>query len=560
MSMLEVRICRGEAVWDALSTDWQRLWSAQPRREVFTSPAWCRAAWQADGSSVDVALVCVRRAGKLVGLLPLRTDPVRFLSGVNADYNDILVDDPEPVAIVNAALQAVLHEFGQAAFDNLPEWSTLCRTLPQLPEGLRRQIVVEPGQPCPALRLGSEREALLASMTGKQSLKRHEKKLARHGALRLRHIEDRDAIADRLDDFFSQHVARRALAGGRSLFLEERSRRFYQYLLEQFDPANELRFAALEVDGRPVAYHLGFEVDGRFTWYKPSFDVDYWDCGVGEVLLKRLLEYVRERPVHEFDFTRGDEAFKERFSNHKGTNVRWTLRKGGLAARGLALKAQWRQALKSQPVVMDLRQRWRRFDDGTYPLPGHRPGQRAQRHLAPWHWRIFGSSARMIHLSVARSALLERAPVPCAMQVEQTTLKTLALMAVQPYSLCDLDDLRRAREGLRDGDRLFVAREVGRAEAVAWIGARAAAGQPAGDDGAAGVRRAVIEFVGNAWPAADPARLHALLAPMAATASEDLIEVACPVGAKPYLLALRALGFRETGLDTPRPASVVSAS
>jgi hypothetical protein len=170
-------------------------------------------------------------------------------------------------------------------------------------------------------------------MTTKQSLKRHEKKLGKVGPVTLRHLEDRVSIAERMPDFFAQHVARRAMAGERSLFLDERSRTFYQELIARLDPAAELRFAVLEAGEHVVAYHFGFEVAGRFTWYKPSFDIDYYDAGPGEVLLKRLLEYVRERPVHEFDFTRGAESFKDRFSNHAGHNVTWTLHRSAAAAR-----------------------------------------------------------------------------------------------------------------------------------------------------------------------------------------------------------------------------------
>jgi CelD/BcsL family acetyltransferase involved in cellulose biosynthesis len=549
MPKLEVQVRRDAGAWDELAPDWLRLWQAQARREVFTTRGWCLAAWQADGNPSGLALVCVRRGAQLVGLLPLAPGPARFLSGINADYNDMLVADADAAEVVAVALRAVLREFGQAVLDNLPEWSTLCRTLDRLPEDLRRQIVVEPGQPCPALRLGSEREALLAAMSGKQSLKRHEKKLARHGALRLWHMEDRQAIAERLEDFFAQHVARRALAGGRSLFLEERSRRFYRCLLEQFDPCAELRFAVLEVDGHAVAYHLGFEVDGRFTWYKPSFDVDYWDCGVGEVLLKRLLEYVRERPVQEFDFTRGDEAFKERFSNHRGLNVRWTLQHSGIAARRTALQARVRQALKAHPAVTAARSRWREAVERLQPAPGSRPGCVAPRGMAFWRAGLFGRRQGLVLLSADRAGLVAAGSVQTQLRIEQATMKTVALLSVQPRALLDLEDLRRTRESLQDGDRIFVAHEDGRAPAVAWTGARAGYKPPGctGTDGAfdLGPSAAIIQFVGNAWPAAGSAGLRELIAAMAAEIGAETVWVACPASATDYLAALKAAGFRE---------------
>jgi CelD/BcsL family acetyltransferase involved in cellulose biosynthesis len=569
MPKLEVQVRRDAGACDELASDWLRLWQAQPRREVFTKPAWCLAAWQADGKPSSIALVCVRRRTQLVGLLPLMTEPVRFLSGVNSDYNDMLVDcsDADAPEVVASALQAVLREFGQAVLDNLPEWSTLCRVLDRLPEELRKQIVVEQGQPCPALRLGAERESLLASMSGKQSLKRHEKKLARQGALHLWHAEDRQAIVDKLEDFFAQHIARRALAGGRSLFLEERSRRFYLALLEHFDPSTELRFAVLEVDGRAVAYHLGFEVDGRFTWYKPSFDVDYWDCGVGEVLLKRLLEYVRDRPVHEFDFTRGDEGFKERFSNHRGLNVRWTLQRGGIAAQRMALQARVRQAMKAHPAVAAARWRWREMAARLRPVPGSRPGRSVPRGVAAWAAGLLDRDRGLVLLSADRAALMAGEARPSALRIEGVTLKTVALLSVQARSLFDLEDLRRMREALADGDRIFVGHDAVRPPAVAWIGSRVAYKPLATSGGEGeidlGPSAAVIQFVGNAWPATDGGQLRGLILAMAASTNEEVVWIACPARASDYLSALREMGFSERrrgGGSRSSGAGVVNAA
>ena len=101
--------------------------------------------------------------------------------------------------------------------------------------------------------------------------------MRRLGSLRFYHLEDRGEIRRHLPRFFDQHILRRALAGGRSHFLVAENRLFYEHLIDGLDPSRELRFGVLELDGRPLAYHLGFEVNGRFTWYKPSFDVDYWD-------------------------------------------------------------------------------------------------------------------------------------------------------------------------------------------------------------------------------------------------------------------------------------------
>jgi CelD/BcsL family acetyltransferase involved in cellulose biosynthesis len=552
MTGLVVELQRGAAALQALVPDWQRLWQAQPRREVFTGPAWSLAAWRADGAGEQVCMLVVRRGTTVVGLLPLATRPARFLSGINADYNDMLVCDGAPAQVVAAALQAVLANFDRCVFDNVPEWSTLAMQLPALPAALRRHIVVEAGQPCPALRLGAERETLLAAMIGKQSLKRHEKKLARHGVLRLLHLASREAIAERLDDFYAQHVSRRALAGGYSLFLQPRARAFYQQLLVHFDPAAELRFAVLEVDGRAVAYHLGFELDGRFTWYKPSFDVDYWDCGVGEVLLKRLLEYLRDQHLAEFDFTRGDESFKDRFSNHQGHNQRWTLQRSTGSAWRAAQQARLRGAVKSHPAVQAARGRLEQMMARCRPLPGSRPGQAPRQGfraaLAGWHRLLWCSEA-----VVLLQADAGRLPAPNAagdeqgLRIEQGSVRQLAQHSVAPGSPFDLDDLRQAHAALQKDDHILLARQGSSLVAAAWVGSRtqaiAAAAWPNLPDLPLPEPAAVLQFVGNAWPPPHAQAWAGLLAAAAAATAHDSLWVACPAAAADHLRLLQSAGF-----------------
>ena len=334
MSGLGATLIEDAAEVEALEADWRRLWQAQPRREVFTGFDWNMAAWQP--ISQRAAVVVVRRGNIVVGLLALSAGPdgLRFMSGPNADYNDMLVAGT--LILTPCWLWRCTRwpsRGSSACWTSCPTGPGCARPRTPAASDLRSRLVVEAGQPCPALRLQPDRIAVLDAMVNKKSLKRHDKKLAQQGDVELVHLDTRDRIHAALPDFFAQHIARRALAGERSLFVNDAPRRFYRALVDRFDPAQELRFAVLNVGGRPVAYHFGFEVDGRFTWYKPSFDVDYWDYGAGEVLLRRLFEYVRERPVVEFDFTRGGEGFKDRFTNHQGRNMRWTLHGSAVPAR-----------------------------------------------------------------------------------------------------------------------------------------------------------------------------------------------------------------------------------
>lgn len=555
MSILRVELRSDSQALIELEADWRRLWSLQPRREVFTSFSWSLSAWQAVPGAQDLCVVVVRRGPIVVGLLPLavRQSTARFLSGANADYNDILVGDPDPAGVIAAAVSAVLVAYPSCVLDNLPEWSSLCGSFDQLPSALRNRICVEAGSPCPALRLATDREALLSSMMGKKSLKRHEKKLAQHGKVRLRHIELREQIRARLDDFFAQHVARRALAGGRSLFLDAASRSFYLRLIENFDPSGALRFSVLEVDDRAVAFHMGFELNGRFTWYKPSFDVDFWDCGVGEVLLKHLFEYIRDRPVMEFDFTRGDEAFKDRFSNHQGANVRWTVYRhawGGAMAR---LRARAKRALKYSAVVTALRRRVESLGDQFRIRRGAWLGERVGATVLDTGLRLpqlIWASEELVALCVTKDQLASwrRSSSQAAeIEVSPASLRTIAYLAASPQAPFGLDELRRVHEQHRPGDSLFVGRQGTTTAIAAWIGARTelSPGWPGAEAAKVAMPSPVsqVQFIGYVLPRCDNGALAYMLDSLSRRAADDTIWLLCPALASGHLSELRNAGF-----------------
>jgi hypothetical protein len=66
-------------------------------------------------------------------------------------------------------------------------------------------------------------------------------------------------------------------------------------------------------------------------WYKPAFDIDFRQHSPGEVLIQSLIRYARDHELEEFDFTRGDEAFKSRFASFVSFNCSFLWHRDRLA-------------------------------------------------------------------------------------------------------------------------------------------------------------------------------------------------------------------------------------
>jgi hypothetical protein len=347
----------------------------------------------------------------------------------------------------------------------------------ELPPGLRARLKLTVSGAYSALDL-REGGAPLQAALRKESLRRHHKKLSKLGALRLRHLEDPDEIERHLPGFFRMHVARRALAGDRSLFCREEDRAFYKAMVRELDPRGALRFAVLELDGKPIAYHVGFESAGKFLWYKPAFDVTYWDYSPGEVLLKGLLEYVAERDLEEFDFTSGEEAFKSRFANRVRTQYMLHFFPARARGRVYHLGLVAKDYLKKQPRAFEALRTAVRGVRGW----GARGGRALRRHglarsvgkllRAAWRAGVHACDEVLVYCH-------EGPPDPRwptgpgdELEVRPGTLLELAALSADHPEFLDAGRLHTARERLKRGDRLHIARIGGEMVHLAWTAVR----------------------------------------------------------------------------------------
>lgn len=455
-----------------LAPEWDRLLALHPRPQVFHTWAWHLATWRARGDRRTLCTVIVRSGGSVVGILPLAREngEVRFLAMPDADYADLLCEPEHAGPVLAAALEALdAHGVRRVFFQHLPPDALLVRAHAALDPTWGSRFVVLPGDPCPTLL--APKPADYEPILAKQSLRRHEKALAKRGALRLDRITDRAAIRALLPDFFAQHVARRACSGDRSNLADAHSRTFYEALLDLLDPSAELHFVRLLCGNTTVAFHLGFVRAGRFTWYKPTIHVDYWDEGPGEVLLKKLMEAARDQGLVEFDFTRGDEAFKRRFANHDRPNRHLLLLApgpGGKVERGrLVLAAAIRRRPRLHAAARAMQERATELRSAL------------QRHgVSGVATRILRRMLRSVHardtaIVFHRGAQDDAAALrTLGIHLREGHLSELAACAEQDPEHFGGRRMRNARQQLKQGDRLVLAWRGDQIVHVLWMGVR----------------------------------------------------------------------------------------
>ena len=268
------------------------------------------------------------------------------------------------------------------------------------------------------------------------------------------------------------------MVGEPSQFLDPAQRVLFEALVEELDPTRILRFAVLELNDRPIAYHFGFEFDGKFIWYKPSFDVALWDSAPGEVLIRHLLIYCLGAQVREFDFTVGDEAFKYRFANHERQNLEIIFYRSKNRARITRLNVHTRDIFKQRHP--------RAWATLKAAVSGSTTAVRGacrtlQRKGLIGTAEAFARRLRLAALACDEVCIFvhERpnrpAPPEPSLQIEnfRVRLGSLAdladLAAAYPEEI-SVSKLGSGRERLKRGDQLFVAVRGDQIVHAAWVG------------------------------------------------------------------------------------------
>ncbi len=343
---LEVDVLDNPTALTALEPEWQALASACPTATVFQTYEWNAAWWRHFGGHPGRRL-CVLTfrdpQGTLVGLAPLMTSfwyatPLRrlsFLGTGTSDYLDILAA-PGFEQQVGEKLYQVLEQRGSwqiADWQQLREGSLLRHLLP-LPES--KLVWLDALQePCPYLPLPSD-WAALAQTLGKKTRSNigyYDRALHKVYDVEIGPVQRTKDLPEALTTLFELHQRRwnqRWLPG---VFAGKRVQNFHRDVAARLLRQDWLRLFELKLDGETQACLYCFAYGDRICYYQGGFEPDLAKLSLGTVLTARAMQTAIDEGRAVFDFLRGDEPYKAKWTQSVHVNLRRliTRRRTGLA-------------------------------------------------------------------------------------------------------------------------------------------------------------------------------------------------------------------------------------
>jgi CelD/BcsL family acetyltransferase involved in cellulose biosynthesis len=332
VSELQIERHENSRSLEGLRAEWTRLLEESDRPPVFLTWEWLDGWWRHFGDGHSLKVVAVRNGnGALVGLGPFCVErvagpwPARILKfmgtkRVSSEYLDLLAARGLEREVAAAVLRTLLDDAGSwdhAELTDLLETSIVARHL----EGLAREagcrIETTRWNRCPYLPLPETTESI--GRTKASHVKRARQGLEKIGA-RFAGAKSGDALGPALETLFDLHQRGWMARGLPGKFRDPAVRAFHRTLAETLGRDGRMRIYSLEYEGRVIVSLYLLQNGKTVYFYQQGMEPTPPHPGLsrhspGYALLSYCIEDSVRRGASEFDFLRGDEEYKKRWTD-----------------------------------------------------------------------------------------------------------------------------------------------------------------------------------------------------------------------------------------------------
>jgi CelD/BcsL family acetyltransferase involved in cellulose biosynthesis len=243
---------------------------------------------------------------------------VCFLSATTADYCDFISTPADREELIELVMRE-LRGMGTTEFKlaNLPSDSASAPLLRAAARMSGYFIFARAAYFCAQITLKSEEERVQIARSAQRNSKRGRKALAPIGEVAIDHKGTAEKFRAEFPRLAMASVARFLTLGRMSNLVGRERRAFLDELAKLLSAQGTLALSTLEVGGRAIAWHYGFQYAGVWFWYLPVFDpeLQHLSPGPGSCLFcEILLQASKDPEIHTVDLGLGDEGYKDRYA------------------------------------------------------------------------------------------------------------------------------------------------------------------------------------------------------------------------------------------------------
>lgn len=310
----------------ALYEAWSQILCRTPGANPQITQEWLSTCWEACGDRQKLSLITVVDRGTIKGIAPLAVVPVGGRAGIRlrkltfvgdglTDYQDLLA--------IDAAREQVLRTLLQFVIDNGEQWDAIhfrnirgdSPNLPILRDILRSAslpFVERVNVQSPYISIDRDWADYYGALgpNVRSDVRRRLNGLTKLGKAEFLRLHKIDDVDDTLKTIRSIHVKCRAAQGGTSWYVNDRRFRLASLILQRFGDRRWLDVVFLKLDGRVIAYYLGFAYGNVVYFWNTGYDPEFSRVSPGKLLLHYWIQDSFAAGYREFDFMVGEEPYK----------------------------------------------------------------------------------------------------------------------------------------------------------------------------------------------------------------------------------------------------------
>jgi CelD/BcsL family acetyltransferase involved in cellulose biosynthesis len=268
-----------------------------------------------DGDNIAGIAPLMYSVEKMFGL---RIGKISFIGTPHADYNDFIIENKneECVKLFIDYLKNIPENWNCIELNDLPENTETLVTLSKITK--YSKLI----HPCPYTNLPESYEKFQKGPNGKKrftDVDRHFKALQKTYKVEVLDCSIPESVEEGMHSLFQLHQSRWTSKGLSGAFASTTFQSFHLEIARSFAEKGWMGLFVLKLSGNPVAALYGFMYNSKYYLYLTGFNPKYAKYGVGSMLITSVIRESINKGLKEFDFMRGDEAYKTRWAS----STRW---------------------------------------------------------------------------------------------------------------------------------------------------------------------------------------------------------------------------------------------
>ncbi|UCG51789.1 MAG: GNAT family N-acetyltransferase [Candidatus Latescibacterota bacterium] len=340
--MARVRVIRRLMELEEYATRWNELVDISSQANVFQRWEWIWNWANVYIGENSLLTLAVLEGNELVAIAPLWVEKkrhpgfvslnvLRVMGSPESDYVDFIVREDDAARwselIWEHLFGPLRGEWDILEYIDVRADSSVLDSFARLSASDDRCAKMEQtGQSvCPYIDLPDRWDEFLQSFssTGRYAINYSRRRLEKQGDLRLHFCENVDELPDQLRRFISLHQKSWRERGRAGAFATDKAKRFHERVAGDFLKKRILFLCSLSLDGTHIGSFYGFQFKNKLYYYLLAVERNPEKrVKTGTALLGYCIEEAITRRCREFDFLRGDEEYKYRWTKLNRENLR----------------------------------------------------------------------------------------------------------------------------------------------------------------------------------------------------------------------------------------------